>query len=177
MTMESIIRLAEPKDVSGLAEVHVRTWQHAYRDQIPDDFLDGLSVEGRTSLWETWLSQLSSDSAVHVASRGATIVGFCWVGPAREGVPVNLAGELYAIYVLPDYQNEGLGSKLMTAGLNSLKACGFREATLWVLESNAPSRSFYERRGWSTSAVSKTEQWQELNLVEVQYRISLDTKN
>jgi ribosomal protein S18 acetylase RimI-like enzyme len=173
----TLIRAAELNDAPGLAEVHVRTWQHAFRGQIPDDFLDGLSVERRTSQWESWLSQLSSDSAVHVAEKGDSIIGFCWVGPARDGDSVDLTGELYAIYVLPDFQHEGLGSSLMAAGLNSLKAAGLRKATLWVLESNAPSRAFYERRGWSASGRTKTERWRDFDLLEVEYRLSLDLKN
>jgi ribosomal protein S18 acetylase RimI-like enzyme len=84
---------------------------------------------------------------------------------------------LYAIYVLPDFRNEGLGSSLMADDLNSLKAAGFRKATLWVLESNAPSRAFYERRGWFASGRTKTERWRDFDFVEVEYRLSLDFKN
>ena len=43
------IKIREPSknDARSLAEVHVRSWQAAYKGQVPNDFLDNLSVERR----------------------------------------------------------------------------------------------------------------------------------
>ncbi len=41
------IREAGPKDAEAIANVHVRAWQEAYRGQLTDDYLDGLTVEDR----------------------------------------------------------------------------------------------------------------------------------
>ncbi len=46
-----IVRKAKIEDATGIAEVHVLTWQCAYRGQIPDSYLDGLSIEKRTEGW------------------------------------------------------------------------------------------------------------------------------
>jgi hypothetical protein len=45
------VRPARPGYAAAIAEVHVRTWQAAYRGQIPDAFLDGLSVERHHEAW------------------------------------------------------------------------------------------------------------------------------
>ncbi len=37
------IRQAALDDMSAIAEAHVRSWQWAYRGQLSDNFLDGLS--------------------------------------------------------------------------------------------------------------------------------------
>ena len=41
------VRRAEPADARGIAEVHTRTWQAAYRHVFPAEVLDGLDVEER----------------------------------------------------------------------------------------------------------------------------------
>ena len=41
------VRRATPEDAAGVAGVHVRSWQVAYRGLLPDDYLDGLRPEDR----------------------------------------------------------------------------------------------------------------------------------
>ena len=36
---------------------------------------------------------------------------------------------------------------------------GFKSATAWTLENNAPARSFYERRGWHLDGATKFHDW------------------
>ena len=43
------IRKATAQDACGIAFVHMRSWQVAYRGHMPDEFLDGL--EQRTNMW------------------------------------------------------------------------------------------------------------------------------
>lgn len=52
---QTTIRLAVPDDAAGIATVHVKTWQFAYKGQIPNSYLDSLSVEKRTETWRTQL--------------------------------------------------------------------------------------------------------------------------
>ena len=62
------IREAVPGDARSIAEIHVRAWQAAYRGQLTDDYLDGLSVEDRLEQhrqsleappaeWRTWVAE------------------------------------------------------------------------------------------------------------------------
>ena len=43
--MSDIVRWATPDDADALGEVHVTTWQSAYRGIFPDAFLDELDLE------------------------------------------------------------------------------------------------------------------------------------
>ena len=55
-------------------------------------------------------------------------------------------GEVYTLYVEPDFQNQGLGRRLLDAMFRQLKAQGFDTAALWMLADN-PTRFFYEGLG------------------------------
>jgi ribosomal protein S18 acetylase RimI-like enzyme len=72
------------------------------------------------------------------------IRGFGSCGPNR-GDPF-FAGEVFTLYVAPDWQNQGIGRRLLIALFRRLVAAGRRSAIVWVLRDN-PARFFYERLG------------------------------
>ncbi len=148
-------------------------WQHAYRGQMPDSFLDNLSVERRTQGWKANLSDPRAKTHTLVAVDGDLVVGFCSIGASREADADESTGELYAIYVDPLFMSKGIGSALMKETLRLLREDGFTRATLWVLASNMPSRGFYEHHGWSADGASKTEAMGDFDLLEVRYAITL----
>jgi GNAT superfamily N-acetyltransferase len=166
------IRRAEPTDACAIAAVHIRSWQWAYRGQLPDEFLDQLpsGLEQRTLGWERTLST-HPERQVWVAENDETIVGFAATRPCGdEGAPEQ-AGEVSAIYLDLDWAGKGLGQALLRAAVQGLRAQGFTHATLWVLKSNARARRFYETAGWQADGATKVENRPGLELREVRYRI------
>lgn len=163
------LRLATEGDDEAISEVHVAGWMWAYRGQLPDAFLEGISVERRRNLWRATLAAPDSDVRVWVAQIAGRIVGFAAAGPSREGA----GAELMAIYLLEDVAGSGVGGSLLERVTADLVERGFREACLWVLGSNARARSFYEKAGWKPDGTSKTEHVGEVELREVRYRRAL----
>ena len=164
-----IIRPAEPKDAYEIAVVHVKTWQHAYKGQLPDDYLASLSIEQRAEMWTNILAKQEKNSHCLVAENEGVIVAWCSVGKNRDSDMADNTGELWGIYVLPEYNARGIGSKLMQKGLSLLKEEGFAKATLWVLSTNEKSKAWYESRGWKCEGGIKTESRFGLELNEVRY--------
>jgi ribosomal protein S18 acetylase RimI-like enzyme len=170
--MESFVRRAVPQDAEEIAEVHIRTWQIAYRGQLPDEFLDNLgpTLQRRIEFWRTQISTPPAPQhEVWVAGRGSRVHGFVAIGPARDADQTT--GELYAIYVDPKHWHKGLGRALCAHAANRLAAHGYQTAILWVLESNVRVRRFYEIGGWSLDGGSKVESRPgDVELREVRYR-------
>lgn len=167
------IRKAEIKDIPAIAKVHVRTWQVHYRGQMPDEYLDNLSVQEKTDKWQKNLASLKSNESVFVLEDLDQILGFCWVGPSRDDKDEDDSGSLYAIYVLPDNQGKGFGSALMKVGLDFLRSQGFIRATLWVLKSNITSIKFYESQGWKFDGAELDDQRDGFVLHEIRYGLDL----
>jgi L-amino acid N-acyltransferase YncA len=61
---------------------------------------------------------------------------------------------------------------LMAATLTRLRASGFREAILWVLEDNPRTRRFYELAGWREDGGFQEEERLGTLVREVRYRIA-----
>jgi GNAT superfamily N-acetyltransferase len=160
------IRAAVPDDARAIAEVHVRSWQVAYRGQLPDHLLDGLSVDSRETAWR---QILESPDRNFVVEQDGSVVGFASIGRCRDTGAGPAVGELYAIYVEPGAWGGGIGTALMAHAVDELRRDGYTDASLWVLESNNRARRFYEANGWRADGAAKTEQMGIAQVREVRY--------
>lgn len=169
------IRRAGLADARPLAEMHIASWQAAYQDLLPAEFLNHLSVERRTAGWEDWL--LDATRQVFVAEEDGRVVGYVAYGPTRDAdLDVSEAGEVYGIYLHPIVWGKGYGKRLMALALDGLCAAGFCLATLWVLVGNTRAIRFYEHLGFRADGASKQEHRPpDVVLREIRYRRPLDT--
>lgn len=140
------IRLAHPADAPAIARVHVSSWQTTYRNLLPAGFLAALRTEPRERYSANVLSITLGGQIVYIAENPAdSVVAFASGGPNREaGSEYN--GELYAIYILEDYQRQGIGKALVPVVAGNLAESGMRAMLVWVLAGN-PSCHFYEVLG------------------------------
>jgi len=169
------VRPATPSDVTAIATIHVETWQVAYRSQVPEEYLEGLSVDGRISAWRDILAATAWPSTgVFVAEAdGGNVVGFTHIAPSRDDDAPPGKAEVTSIYVRPDAWGSGAGRALLEAACASLRSGGFGSATLWVLDSNERARRFYEAMGWKVDGRGKVERRGDFELNEVRYAVTL----
>jgi ribosomal protein S18 acetylase RimI-like enzyme len=169
------IRPARTEDVPQIAVVHVRSWQAAYRGLLPQAYLDGLDPSQRIGQWKRIVSAADwSNGGTLVADAGGRLSGFVSYGPARDDdADSRRAGEIYAIYLVPAAWDEGTGRQLMAAALDRLGEAGFDQVILWVLDSNARARRFYEAGGWLADGAAKRDDSFGVPMTEVRYRRSL----
>ncbi len=170
-----MIRSAAIEDAPRLAEIHITSWQAAYAELLPAEFLDGLSAERatRTEQWQDWLSTDSPKRSVLVVVDDEDVVGFAHLGPSGDkDLKPNEVGELYAMYLDPGRYRQGWGSALMTAVFDELRASGFSDASLWVMTGNASARAFYEQAGWEADG-AETDQCLGITMPAVRYRAKL----
>jgi GNAT superfamily N-acetyltransferase len=132
-------------DARAIGEVHLSSWRTTYRGIGIDDFLDNHTVEQRVAVWKPILCNPESKTFVYVAEIDGRIVGFAAAGPERSD-DAEYEGELYALYLLQDYQRQGIGRKLLRAAAERLVQSGVTSMLIWVLAVN-PARYFYEACG------------------------------
>jgi len=142
------IRPAWASDAPALARVHVDAWRTTYRGILPADALAGLSYERREHGWNEVLALAPEQRHVIYVAEDQTgqVVGFSSAGRETSSDPVYTA-ELYAIYIIEEFQRHGLGRRLMYAAVNGLVEAGYTAMRLWVLADNLGGRRFYERLG------------------------------
>jgi ribosomal protein S18 acetylase RimI-like enzyme len=161
------VRRAVLADAAGIAVAHLASWRVAYRGLLPQEFLDGLSLDERTDRWLSNIGEARCD--VHVATDGTgAVVGFVSSGPSRDDDAGPDEGELYAVYLDPEVWGRGVGRLLLEVVLAGMTS--YSLATLWVHEANGRARGFYERMGWQPDGATKHEEFGGVDVAEVRYR-------
>jgi GNAT superfamily N-acetyltransferase len=164
-----LIRPATPDDARGIAVVHIRSWQAAYRGLMPQPVLDDLTVTGSEKRWRSNLQPHRRGdgprSRTLVAEVDGRILGWASFGDPREDEIAD-AGELWGIYAHPDAYGAGVGHALIAAVEQALQADGHPVAYLWVLDGNERAATFYERHGWLADGATKVEERPHLRLFE-----------
>ncbi|MDN7240247.1 GNAT family N-acetyltransferase [Planococcus sp. N028] len=137
------IRKAESSDAKGIAKVHVDSWKTTYAHILPSEYLQNLSYEQREIIW---LQNIKESIVYVIENQQQEIVGFSTGGLERSGNYPNHTGELYAVYIVEEYQKQGLGRKLIQPVLEQLKKENITGMVVLVLEDNSSCR-FYEALG------------------------------
>ena len=95
------------KDIASKAsEVYAVSWKTAYKNIVPQKYLDELSLEWWTPLL------LDSSRAGYVLKDDDDFIAAASIAPAREE-KMNGWGEIISIYVLPKYFNQGYGKNCL----------------------------------------------------------------
>ncbi|MGM7698845.1 GNAT family N-acetyltransferase [Microbacterium sp. A84] len=152
-----LIRDATTADARGIARVHVHSWQSAYLGLLPQDVLDGLSIEDRVERWVGILAEPATNSHTLVVEAHGEILAWASFGAARDD-DAPATGELWGIYAHPDSWSTGVGRALLAAVEDALREDGHRSAYLWVLDGNDRAADFYERHGWTEDGGTKLDE-------------------
>ncbi len=141
------VRKADPRDARSIAGIYVDSWRSTYAGLLPDELLVGLDADRRENRW--WRHALGRRSDRHtvfvIEQMPDDIVGFVSGGPPRDR-RFDYGGEVYALYVLDEHHDLGLGKRLFTTMAAHLVRTHRRSLIVWVLDGN-PSRFFYEALG------------------------------
>ena len=177
--MDVTVRPAQVADADAIGSIHVRAWQHGYRGQLPDEYLDGLSVPQRQRAWRERLAAGLVDNDLDVAEDPVDghVCGFVSAGVLRadgtDELDAASTGEVWALNLEPEAWGRGIATALLRVAERRLAAAGRTDAILWVLATNARGRRFYEREGWVADGAAKVDDRDTVALEELRYRRSL----
>ncbi|MBI1878645.1 MAG: GNAT family N-acetyltransferase [Chloroflexi bacterium] len=140
-----IIRLVTHTDLPQVAHVARITWDATYNQTI--------APENRREFLERSYRPENLADAVdapnhwfYVADLNEQVVGFGHF--LQRYHPTQRRAELVRLYVLPEYQHEGIGTAILKTGFAELAQAHMEQCFVSVQASNAPARKFYERHGF-----------------------------
>ena len=145
------IRKATVGDAEVVTKIRYETWQVAYKDLLPESVLKDFNFEKEVEKRIAFINANKGILGLYVAEYNGNVVGFSITNNAEETQTtkplIENCGEVYAIYVLPEYHNVGAGFALMNNNKQMLSKNGYNKFVLWCLKGNEKARKFYERQG------------------------------
>lgn len=147
------IRYAEFKDIEQIVDVNLKTWRTTYTGIVNEDFLLKLEM-GRDDKVKRSKDNFGKREIEGrkiydcVATDGENVVGMLTYGKCRDEDKLGLSncGEVYAIYILKEYQQKGIGKKLINFAIEDLANENYDKFIIWALKEN-PSVEFYKKIG------------------------------
>ncbi len=139
-----IYRKAVAEDAPAVARVHVESWHKSFAGIVPQEFLNNLTVEKREQAFRQRFDETNYKMFVAETEKNG-IVGFADFGAARES-DFGFEAELYAIYLLREFQGKGIGENLFRLCQKEMIADNFDSMYLMAL-AVSPYKSFYEKMG------------------------------
>jgi ribosomal protein S18 acetylase RimI-like enzyme len=158
------IRRAKPSDAVAVAEAHDEAWRATYQGVIPGIELEKL-IGRRGPDW--WDSAIRKGSRIAILAFGDAIAGYVNYGRNRAR-SLFYDGEVYELYLRPEYQGLGFGRRLFTSARRDLAQSGMKSLVVWALSDNDPAVAFYRALGGKTVARS-SERFGERNLEKVAF--------
>jgi ribosomal protein S18 acetylase RimI-like enzyme len=141
------IRMAERSDIDALSELAIRTYTAAFGHTFsaPD-----LASHLERNLAPSNFSRIVEEDVILLAEAKNRLIGYVQFGAAKNGSEAAASGdqELRRIYVHPDFQNQGIGTRLMEAALAHPRLRGAENIYLDVWEYNQGAQRFYQRYGF-----------------------------
>src|SRR6187401_3378409 len=144
------IRRAKSGDAVDVAETHDEAWRTAYQGIIPGNELDKL-INRRGPDW--WDSAIRKGSRITVLAFGNAVAGYANYGRNRAR-SLYYDGEIYELYLRPEFQGLGFGRKLFSAARRDLLQSGLQSMVVWALSDNEPAVGFYRALGGKAVARS-----------------------
>ncbi|WP_337269375.1 GNAT family N-acetyltransferase [Oryzifoliimicrobium ureilyticus] len=142
-TLSIDVRRAEPDDAEAISEAHRAAWQHTYAGIIPHRPLTQM-IERRDHNW--WRKATRGPATLLVLDVAGTIAGYATLGLNRaRALPQE--GEIYELYLRPEYQGVGLGRMLFGEARRLLRSLGCKGLVVWCLEENENAAQFYRNHG------------------------------
>jgi diamine N-acetyltransferase len=128
------------EDISEVKQVLSLTWKDTY-----GSFLSDKTIEKVTTVWHDpeALKSQAMDPEIYfaVAKEGDKIVGLITVRKIDDGIIF-----MNRLYIHPNYQRQGIGSKLFDSSLQAFPNAKF--VRLEVEEKNKKGLSFYLKQGF-----------------------------
>lgn len=136
------IREATLADIAGIRRVARAGWHGTYDDIVGPGAVDAVVDEWYDP--SVVREGIERADVVYLVADDGGVVGYAAGGPASDAPGATLS----AIYVHPDRQRDGIGSRLLETLTDRLAAAGFERLRITVLTDNDAGRSFYEEHGF-----------------------------
>lgn len=146
--MSATYRAAEPVDAEAVADLFAAsftdTFGHMYRAKDLDDFLG----QANAAVFREQIED--ARYAFLLAFDSGRLIGFVKLGPPElpaKDIPPNTI-DLDQLYVLKDWQGQGIAACLMDWAMATAAERGARHVHLSVFVDNHRARRFYDRYGF-----------------------------
>ncbi|WP_425309609.1 GNAT family N-acetyltransferase [Ammonicoccus fulvus] len=144
------VRLALPKEAASIADLQYRAWQADFADT--PDLLAELEPTAMTEIWHQAITRppVAACRVLVAVDTENRVVGFASTIPCEDpDAEAGADGAVGEFLIEESVRNQGHGSRLLNACVDTLRADGFTRATWWIRSTDDDLRKFLTESGWA----------------------------
>lgn len=140
--MKIVYQYATLEDVLEISRLMATTCRTSYQGMFSDQVLNALTDDRWVAVFT---QRLSEGKPILIANVDGKIAAATTYGPARRSDYTGM-GEVYSLYVLPEFQGQGIGKQILELAMEDLE-----QDTIYILaaSNNVHARNFYESMGFA----------------------------
>ena len=142
--MEYKIRKTTKNDVEELSRLKQIMWMQTYRGIYSDDVIDNFDYEKHKNKFLKLID--NPDINFYVVESDNKLIGYMTYGlptrPFRD-----YEQEIGLLYLLKEYQRNGIGRELFNIAFNGIKEKGYKEFFISCNKYNINAQAFYKKMG------------------------------
>lgn len=156
------IRKANLNDVSDIAHIHFESWNATYSNLLPQMYRDKENnLSQKMEMWGKVLPSSGVNTWIAYDAKNTTVGFISYFKKDHECA-------ITTLYLLPQYQNLGIGTKLINAALIDASQCNScSRLSLWVLQTNLSAINFYEKFGFKSDGQCDEELYEDTKIVDI----------
>ena len=144
--MKILIEKASKEDAYVLAELKINIWKDVYKNILPEQYLNNLSIEKKT---QKYLKELQDDSSINIFFIKTNPNNI--IGTLRIRYYYNF-NKKYAciedLYLVSSYHAKGFGGAAFKFAVDKAKSQHCNFLTAWIVENNKSARKLATKYGF-----------------------------
>ena len=162
------IRKADQNDASDIAHIHFESWSATYSNLLPETYKNKENnLSQKMEMWGKLLPSPGVNTWIAYDTENTTVGFISYFKKDHEC-------EITTLYLLPQFQNLGIGTKLINAALIDAFQCNICSSlSLWVLQTNLSAISFYKKFGFESDSQFHEELYEGIKITDVRMIKSL----
>ena len=162
------IREATIKDCYEIAVVKSIVWNTTYRGIYPDAMLDNYDIKRNRETFEKIVA--NPNISLFIAEDNEKIIGFMDCGEPYRPFQ-NYKQEIGLLYVLKEYQNQGIGRELFLLGKKTIRKNGYSEFFISCNKYNQNAIEFYKKMGGKVIHIDEDNEDKSIAQIKFHYQI------
>lgn len=136
------IREANAEDIEPIASLYVMNWKKTYVGLLPDNFLNGLTVNEGIKKWQEYLNK--EKHRIFVAYENEKILGF---SACKEDEELKNCLYLDSLHVSETSRGKGVGTKLINTVGSYAYIKGYERMSICIVKGNDNAKRIYKKMG------------------------------
>jgi len=150
-----------------LAKIKKQVWETTYRGIYPESKLNNFNIKKESKKFSDLIQ--SNILSLYAAIINNKLIGYMAYGKSPRR-PNSKSNEIVLLYILKDFQGQGIGRQLFNFAKEKLKQSNANHFIVYCNKYNTPALNFYQKMGCEILSIDENMEDKSIPQVKFEYK-------